>query len=340
MSKKLLLVLAVVAIAIAASGCKTLKGKVGGKVSAKVDTDVDASDIKKAAKGSAELKKKAEECEKLRDPLIAIEEEVAIGQVIALNFFKDNGGLLLGDENSPEGKMTKYVNVVGKNLAAQSDRPTLEWTFGVLDSDGYNAFSAPGGYVLVTKGLLKTLDNEAQLAGVLGHEIAHITERHALRLYAAIKANQCQTVILGGAAGDLAAHFVKFEAAVATPGGFIDLNDVANTDILLMLADKIVEKITTQGYAHEDEYTSDRVASELAAGAGYDPRPLTGVIAKIPVDGGAFAHHPSNDDRVAKLKEWAKAQKKAAKGNPFVTDPTSRDLKKPSVSGKLTAAKK
>ena len=75
-------------------------------------------------------------------------------------------------------KVQAYVNEVGQKLAAQSQRPNLKWTFTVLDSTEINAFALPGGYVYITRGIMAYLDSEAQLAGVLGHEIGHVCARH------------------------------------------------------------------------------------------------------------------------------------------------------------------
>ncbi|MEB3295035.1 MAG: M48 family metalloprotease, partial [Synechococcales bacterium] len=78
-------------------------------------------------------------------------------------------------------EVIRYVNEIGQRLAAQSERPRLTYTFQVVDEDGINAFATMGGWVYVNKGLLKAADNEAQLASVIGHEIGHITGKHAIR---------------------------------------------------------------------------------------------------------------------------------------------------------------
>jgi len=75
----------------------------------------------------------------------------------------------------------KYVTLVGSVLAQQSSRPNLQWTFIVLDTDGVNAFAAPGGFIHITRGALALIKNESELAGVLGHEIIHVTEKHTIR---------------------------------------------------------------------------------------------------------------------------------------------------------------
>ena len=75
----------------------------------------------------------------------------------------------------------KYVTLVGTVLAQASTRPNLAWKFIVLDTDGVNALAAPGGYIHITRGALSLMKNEAELAGVLGHEIIHVTEKHTIR---------------------------------------------------------------------------------------------------------------------------------------------------------------
>ncbi len=81
-----------------------------------------------------------------------------------------------------DAALQQYVNRVGRWVAAQGERPGLPWTFAVLDCEDINAFAAPGGYVFVTRGLYRELRSEAELAGVLGHEITHVNERHHLKL--------------------------------------------------------------------------------------------------------------------------------------------------------------
>src|ERR687892_1520302 len=102
-----------------------------------------------------------------------------------------------------------YVSLVGTVLAQGSSRPNLPWTFIVLDTDGVNAFAAPGGYVHITRGALALIKNEAELAGVLGHEIIHITEKHTVR---AIQKNQAGQM---GAAETLSGSAALMDRVVA-----------------------------------------------------------------------------------------------------------------------------
>ncbi|MBS0198161.1 MAG: M48 family metalloprotease [Planctomycetes bacterium] len=101
-------------------------------------------------------------------------EEVALGLQAKPEMLKEYGG------EYPNTEIKTYVNEVGAKLAAQTEaeNPKLPWGFTVLDSDIINAFALPGGQVFISKGLLKQMTNEAQLAGVLGHEVGHVCARH------------------------------------------------------------------------------------------------------------------------------------------------------------------
>jgi predicted Zn-dependent protease len=101
-------------------------------------------------------------------------EEIAIG--------KDVASRLLGAAPLvADARMQRYVNHVGRWLAAQTERPDLPWQFGVLESPNVNAFAVPGGTIFITRGLLERMRNEAELAGVLGHEIVHVLRKHHLK---------------------------------------------------------------------------------------------------------------------------------------------------------------
>ncbi len=109
------------------------------------------------------------------------EEEIAIGQEIA-------GRLLGAAPLVKDERLQRYVNEVGRWLSLQSRRTDLNWYFGVLDSEDINAFAAPGGFIFLTKGLYRKLHYEAELAGVLGHEIGHVVKRHHLNIIKKSKA--------------------------------------------------------------------------------------------------------------------------------------------------------
>ena len=104
--------------------------------------------------------------------VLSREEEIAIGEDAAPKFLKEGGGEI------PDQQIQQYVSDLGARLAAVSERPDLPWEFFTLDSAMINAFALPGGKVFVSRGLMEKMDNEAQLAGVLGHEVGHVTAKH------------------------------------------------------------------------------------------------------------------------------------------------------------------
>jgi beta-barrel assembly-enhancing protease len=118
--------------------------------------------------------KKAETVKKIADVRVTDAEEQQIGQQVSDKVVESFG--VYQDAN-----VTKYVTLVGAVLAQGSTRPNLNWQFVVLDTEGVNAFAAPGGYIHITKGLLGLMKNEAELAGVLAHEIVHVTEKHTIK---------------------------------------------------------------------------------------------------------------------------------------------------------------
>lgn len=102
----------------------------------------------------------------------SLKKEIELGTKAQVQFLKGNGGEV------PDDVIVNYVRQIGHNLAAVSERPDLPWEFHVLDSQQINAFALPGGKVFMSRGLLERLTTEAQLAGVLGHEIGHVTALH------------------------------------------------------------------------------------------------------------------------------------------------------------------
>ena len=99
-------------------------------------------------------------------------EEIKLGEEATPQFLSQNGGEI------PSPVIKTYVADIGRKLAAVSERPDLPWEFYVLNSKQINAFALPGGKVFMSRGLLEKMDNEAQLAGVLGHEVGHVTAKH------------------------------------------------------------------------------------------------------------------------------------------------------------------
>lgn len=206
------------------------------------------------------------------------EEEAAIGFEAAAT--------LLGASPLLEHEATqRYVNRVGSWVAMQSDRPDMPWRFGVIDHPNINAFAAPGGYVFITRGLLFELRNEAELAGVLGHEVAHVVEKHHL------DALQKQARL--SIAGNVAAAALESKGRNAS-----DYDWVASG----------AKTLYTRGLDRDDELAADRLGVVLAARAGYDPYGLPAVLqrlASIAADDGRlallFKTHPAPADRLAEI---------------------------------------
>lgn len=112
-------------------------------------------------------------CSPVRSTSIDEPREIEIGRQLS--------AVLLGSKPlHPDMALQRYVNQLGRWISLQSPCPNLPWTFVVLDDPGYNAFAAPGGYVFVTKGLIDRCADEAELAGILAHEITHVTAKHHL----------------------------------------------------------------------------------------------------------------------------------------------------------------
>ena len=121
--------------------------------------------------------------------LLSEAEELAIGAQQDVEIRREMG---VYDDSA----LQAYVSEIGQDLARASHRPNLPWTFTIVDSPAINAFALPGGYVYLTRGILAYLDDESELAGVLGHEIGHVTARHAAQAYTRqAQANLALTVL-------------------------------------------------------------------------------------------------------------------------------------------------
>lgn len=202
------------------------------------------------------------------------QDEIAIGRQIA-------GNILGASALVKDDKLQQYVNRVGRWVASQSERPDLPWHFGVIESNDINAFAAPGGYVLVTKGLYRKLTNEAELAGVLGHEIGHVIRKHHLKIL-----QKSQLLDLGGK---------------------LLSKQVGNNDGVQKLIGSGAE-IAARSLDKDAEFEADRIAVVLAGRAGYDPYGLPSVlqdIAHAAKDEGSvallFKTHPHPDARLDQL---------------------------------------
>jgi predicted Zn-dependent protease len=187
-------------------------------------------------------------------------------------------------------QLAAYVDRVGQAVAARSEWPTLPWTFRVLDSSMVNAFAIPGGYIYVTRGLLGHMNSEAELAGVLGHEVGHVTGRHAA---------EAQRRAMFASAGILLGAVVSEQ--------FVDYG------LRSGLAQAAVG-LTLLRYSRSQELESDERGIGYAVAAGYNPSGIGAFFATLQaleqqrggrgVPGWASTH-PEVDDRIERSSQWA-----------------------------------
>jgi|TARA_Y100000310_G_scaffold339384_2_gene431882 predicted Zn-dependent protease len=195
-------------------------------------------------------------------------------------------------------ELRKYVTEIGEKVAKLSSRPDMDFTFTILDDDMVNAMALPGGYIYVTRGLLAHMSTEGELAAVLGHEIAHVTERHAFRKQNRAKAVNILTAIAAMASGQY--------------NTVPQLSDLFSGPLM-------------QGFSREFELEADRVGAEYMAKAGYSPESMLRTIEVLKsnekleyeqarnenrdarVYHGFLASHPDNDKRYEQtIREAAK----------------------------------
>jgi predicted Zn-dependent protease len=190
---------------------------------------------------------------------------------------------------SADAKLTKYVSLVGLTVANASTAPDLEWTFGVLDTDEVNAFAGPGGFVMVTRGAIARMDDEAELAGVLAHEIAHVTQHHGLE---AVKNSGKMKGLT-----ELAAASVDQQMAQFMP-----------------LATEAVDTVAVKGYDRGQEHRADEEAVRLVVAAGYDPRGYERFVGKLQSKGGLMSTHPGAADRAQRVSSQVRREAAVARG--------------------------
>lgn len=183
--------------------------------------------------------------------------------------------------------LQRYVNLVGTAVAANSKRSTIPYQFAVLDSPVQNAFAVPGGVIFISRALLSVLDNEAELAAVLAHEVGHVSAKHALKSTQRVQLLQgVGTITAAGVGGDKGK---KFASAIG--------------DMQAVLFDKGLDK--------EMEYEADSAAMETAYRTGYDPSAMIRVLEKLQKleasskdkKGSWFSTHPPLSERIRQLQD-------------------------------------
>lgn len=202
------------------------------------------------------------------------EKDVALGRKYSPSIEKELGGLV------PDDNLQNYINQIGQRIARVCHRPDLSYHFAVVEEGGANALAVPGGYVYITRDLLKELKSEAQLAAILGHEVGHVVARDTM---AAISRQIGTTALLAAAvAGD-------------APG------DVTR-------ATAFVSSVLTLQYSRDDEKDADMTGLSYMTQAGYDPNGIVETMRILqdlqtyrPIE--FFSTHPNPESRIAYLED-------------------------------------
>jgi predicted Zn-dependent protease len=173
----------------------------------------------------------------------------------------------------------RYVNLVGMTVASGCDRPDIAFSFAVLDTNEVNAFSAPGGFVMITRGALLRITDESELAGVLGHEIGHVVLKHGMA--ATSRAMQSE-------AGRKALKALSGSNARVQQFGFA--------------ADTVTDTVLSKGWDQPEEFAADEQAVKLVIRANYDPAGFERFLGKLQSSGGSLmSTHPSQAERLARI---------------------------------------
>ena len=222
------------------------------------------------------------------------QREIALGRKEHAEVLKE-----YGIYNNP--RLQTYVNELGQRLARQSHRKDLEWHFTVLDSPQINAFALPGGYVYVTRGIMAYMDSEADLAGVIGHEIGHVTARHGAQ-----RATRQQTAGVGVMAATIL-------GAILESSGVSGAGQLANQASQGLAAGYIAS------YGRDQELQADSLGAEYLSRVNLDPKNMVDVIGVLKsqerfaddtarAEGrtpsphtGWLTSHPSNDKRLQEI---------------------------------------
>ena len=235
------------------------------------------------AGGGGQLGAITKRAKQFRDIQMTDDDEQRLGEAVSQRI-RERYGVV------QDAAVHKYVGLVGKVLASASGRPNLTWRFIVLDTDGVNALAAPGGYIHITRGALSLLESEAELAGVLGHEIAHVTRKHTVR---AIQKNKA----------------IQMGAEETLSG---------NSALFNKLVDKASEMVMA-GFGRAEELEADREGVSLADKAGYAPAGLGGFLRTVmdrnkssSEKQGLFASHPEMEERLKKLDDTISKERLAA----------------------------
>ena len=216
---------------------------------------------------------------------MTVDQEAALGLEAAPEMAAQMGG-----EVDPSHPNARLVQTVGNKVVQNSDAAKSPYTYDfhlLRDSETLNAFALPGGQIFITQGLLSKLKDEAQLAGVLGHEVGHVVNRHAAEHMATGQLGQLLTTAVGVAGSD----------------------DEGGGQRAAMVA-AMVNQMFQLKYSRADELESDRVGMDYMRQAGYDPEAMLGVMHVLAEAAGGgrqpelLSTHPYPEDRIAEIERY------------------------------------
>lgn len=208
---------------------------------------------------------------------------------VEIEFGREIAARLAGTFKTIEDKaLLQYLNQVGVGIAAQGPRTDITYRFGILDTDIPNAFAAPGGYIFITRGALKAMNSEAELAAALAHEIGHVANRDIVR-----------ELKIGGK-GDLTA--AGLSQVISGGGG-------STAKIIQEMMHASMEILLKRGYKVEDEFNADHDSIMLLAATGYEITSLAGYLDKVtkmetdPSPSSTVRTHPALEERTARINK-------------------------------------
>jgi len=303
--KRLLAITGFCALAGWLAGCQALTetvGEVGASVGEATGT-VSPEQAESIRKTSQAVAKTFED--------ITPEQEYYIGRSVAAT-------ILHAYKVYNQDAINHYLNILGQGLAMASEKPE---TFGgyhfiTMDSDEINAFAAPGGLIMISRGLIECCRNEDELAAVLAHEIAHVQFNHGLKAIKQGRLTSALTIL----ATESAKSFGGKELADLTEAFEGSITDITST-------------LMTSGYSRGLEYDADQGAVKILKSVGYNPKGLTNMLAemakRLKPGGHDFAQtHPSPQDRIKEIAD-------EVQGYPEITEPAPRQSRFAAAASKI-----
>jgi len=197
-------------------------------------------------------------------------------------------------------KIQTYLSTLGSGIASQIGRPELQFHFAILDTNDVNAYACPGGYIFITKGAMKLAKNEAQLAGIISHEIAHVNERHVIKK---LKIKGHDSSFASGLAALVGGATSSYRAALSA------------------ILDQGYALLFEQGIQKSEEHQSDRLAVETLFSLGYDIKSYYNLISELKSEYGlgraqvVSRTHPDIDSRLGEINKFMQKNNISMDGN-------------------------